>query len=695
MGPYLQQILLSSGAGAIFAALAIGLVLTYRSSGLINFAHGAIATYVAYTYTSLQNSGDLPVPPLPNPLAPIEGVFGVEIIDFPDFVHLGDGWNKWAALAGALAVAALLGLAFHFLVFRALRYQPPLTKVVASIGLMLALQSAVVIRFGGSRPPPIEPLLPDSVRSATVHVFGTIVPWDRFVLLAVTLALTAGLWALFRWTRFGLHTRAAAENERYATLMGISADRQAALSWMLAAVLAGFVGVLVAPTTSLTPFNFTLFIVPALGAALLARFTSFWVAALGAVGLAMAQNALLYAEIDLEWFPDLNLDAVLPFAVIVVAMMARGQVLPSRGAVETGKLPRALPSPWRPALALTWVALAAAVVIWGPFDYRTGMTNSMIGAILALSLVVVTGYVGQISLAQLAFTGVAAAGLASFGTEAGIPFPLAPLLAALAATAFGLVLALPALRVRGASLAIATLASALAIDELLFRGDGWFRIEGNPNRSFDDPSLFGVEFGPTSGFPINGDEIPTPAFGLFVLVVLVLACAAVIRLRQSRLGEQMLAVRANERAAAAAGVNVAGVKLAAFGIAAFLAGIAGALNGYKLGAIKIGSFSVLANLSILAFAYLGGISTVTGALYAGTLFASGIGVVLGEELIELGRYETYVAGVALAVTAVVNPQGIDGFDRQQRERVKRWLRVRRDRRSAVTAAAATAGGSEP
>ncbi len=677
MGPYLQQILLSSGAGAIFAALAIGLVLTYRSSGLINFAHGAIATYVAYTYTSLQTAGDLPLLPLPNPLAPVEGLAGVEIIDIPAFVSLGDGWNKWAALAGALAVAAALGLAFHYLVFRALRYQPPLTKVVASIGLMLALQSAVVIRFGGSRPPRIEPLLPASVRSSTVRVLGTIVPWDRFVLLAVTLVLTASLWALFRWTRFGLHTRAAAENERYATLMGISADRQAVLSWMLAAVLAGFVGILVAPTTSLTPVNFTLFIVPALGAALLAKFTSFWVAALGAVGLAMAQNALLFAEIDQEWFPNLNLDAVLPFAVIVVAMMARGKVLPERGAVESGRLPQAFPSPWRPGLALAWITLAALVVVFGPFDYRAGITNTMIGAILALSLVVVTGYVGQISLAQLAFTGVAAAALASFGTDAGIPFPVAPLLAALTATGFGLLLALPALRVRGSSLAIATLASALAIDQLLLRGDGWFRIEGNPNREFDDPSLLGIEFGPTSSFPINGDDIPTPAFGLFVLVMLVLCCAAVIRLRQSRLGEQMLAVRANERAAAAAGVNVAGVKLTAFGIAAFLAGIAGALNGYKLGAIKIDSFDVLANLSILAFAYLGGISTVTGALYAGTLFASGIAVVVGEELIKLGRYETYVAGVALVATAVVNPQGIDGFDREQRERIRRWLRRRR------------------
>ena len=677
MGPYAQQVLLSSGAGAIFAALAIGLVLTYRASGVINFAHGAIATWVAYTYTSLQNDGDIPIPPLPNPVAPIEGIFDVEIFDFPTFVSMGGPWPEGWAVLGALTIAALLGLLLHFGVFRALRYQPPLTKVVASVGIMLAFQSAIVLRYGGTRPPRIEPIIPDGLRTSTANVFGSIVPWDRFALLAITLAMTAGLWFLFRYSRYGLHTRASAENEQYATLLGIAADRQAALSWMLGTVLAGFVGILVAPTTSLTPTNFTLFIVPALGAALLARFTSFWVAALGAVGIAMGQNVLLFAEIDQDWFPSLNLDAVLPLAIIVGAMVVRGEVLPGRGAIEAGRLPQAFVARWRPTLAGFWVAAAAAVVVWGPFDYRIGMTNTMIGAILVLSLVVVTGYVGQISLAQLAFTGVAAAGLAAFGTDAGIPFPIAPLLAAAVATLFGLVVALPALRVRGASLAIVTLAAAVAIDQLVFRGDGWFRIEGVPNRSFDDPSLFGVEFGPSSSFPINGDELPTPAFGLFVLVVLVLLAIMVSRLRQSRLGEQMLAVRANERAAAAAGVNVAGIKLAAFGIAAFIAAVAGTLNAYKLGTIQITNYTVLTNLAILAFAYLGGISSITGALYAGTLFSAGIGVVVGEELIDLGRYEAYVAGVALVLTAIVNPEGIDGFDRAQRERLRRWWRRRR------------------
>ena len=677
MGEYVQQLLLSSGAGAIFAALAIGLVLTYRAAGVINFAHGAIATYVAYTYTSLVNDGAIPIPPVPNPVAPIEGILGIELLDLPTSVDFGDGWSKWAALAGALVVAGALGLAFHYIVFRALRYQPALTKVVASIGLMLALQSAVVLRFGGARPPAIEPLLPASLRMRTVKVLGAAVPPDRFVMLGLILAITAGLWLLFRATRFGLHTRAAAEHEQHATMLGISADRQAALSWVLAAVLAGFVGVLVAPVTSLTPTNFTLFIVPALGGALLGRFTSFWVAALGAIAIAMGQNVLLFAEIDQEWFPNLNLDAVLPFAVVVIAMMLRGEVLPGRGSAATGRLPAAPEARWRPGLALTGIAVVAVLIVWGPFDYRIGLTNSMIGAMLALSLVVVTGYVGQISLAQLAFTGVAAAGLASFGTEAGIPFPFALLLAAAAATAFGVVVALPSLRVRGSSLAIVTLASAVAIDQLFFRGEGWFRIEGNPHRTFDDPSLFGIEFGPASDFPINGDEFPTPAFGLFVLVVLVALCAGVVRLRQSRLGEQMLAVRANERAAAAAGVSVAGVKLTAFAIAAFIAGVAGALNGYKLESIRIGSFDVLLSLSLLAFAYLGGIASVTGALWAGTLFSAGIGVVVGEEFIDLGRYESYIAGVLLTATAVLNPEGIDGFDRAQRARLARWWANRR------------------
>ena len=288
------------------------------------------------------------------------------------------------------------------------------------------------------------------------------------------------------------------------------------------------------------------------------------------------------------------------------------------------------------------VAVSFAITVFAPFQYRAAMSNSMVGVILALSLVVITGYLGQISLMQMAIAGVSAFAIGSFGTEASLPMLIALPLAVLSGIGFGMIAALPSLRTRGASLAVVTLASGLAIEEIFFQRSGWFGLDVN-NKSSDPPSIVGIEFGPSNDFFLGDDKIPTGAFGVFVLIVTVLCCVGVMRLRRSRFGEQMLAVRANERAAAAAGVNVAAVKLAAFGVASGLAGLGGALTAYKLGTYNPSSFGIFVSLTVLAFAYLGGITTVGGAVMAGTLFAEGIGViVVNEWLIDVGPYTAYV-----------------------------------------------------
>ena len=152
--------------------------------------------------------------------------------------------------------------------------------------------------------------------------------------------------------------------------------------------------------------------------------------------------------------------------------------------------------------------------------------------------------------------------------------------------------------------------------------------------------------------------------------VLVVCFLALIRLRQSMLGEQMLAVRANERAAAAAGINVSAIKLTAFAFSSFLAGIGGALTAYKFGTFSMESFAVLASLSLFAFSYLGGIATVSGAIYAGSLWQQGVGTEVFEDLFfDLGRYEAFLGGFFLVVTALIQPEGIDGFDRRERRRI--------------------------
>ena len=643
---FFQPVLFGIGTGTIIAALALGLVVAYRASGVINFGHGAIATYVTYVYVSLVDTGDYPIPPLPNPVAPIEGIFDIELFDIPTMISVsGSGTSRGIAIAIALLTAAALGLIAHYAIFRPLRYAPILAKVVASVGIMLFLQAAVVLRFG-SRAKSADPIFPND----PVDFLGVRVGQDRFWLLGTVAAVTAVLYALFRYTRFGIATRASAENEQFTTLLGFNADRQAGISWVLASVLAGAVGILVAPITGVTPNLFTVLLISSLGAALLGRMSSFVVAAVAGLMLG------------------------------AIAMVVRGETLPSRGSITAERLPEAYAPPitrWRLSAYGLLVIVATWVTIFAPFQFRAGMQNSMIGVLFALSLVVVTGYVGQISLMQMALAGVSAFAVGTFGTDAGLPLVLTLPLAVASGIGFGLLAALPSLRTRGASLAVVTLASGLALEEIFFKRPGWFGLS-RTNKVAPTPEVAGLEFGPSSSFFLGDDKIPTGGFGIFLLVLTIASCVGVMRLRRSRLGEQMLAVRANERAAAAAGVNVAMVKLTAFGISAALAGLGGALTAYKLGTYTGASFGIFVSLAVLAFAYLGGISTVGGAITAGTLFAEGIGIIATNEwFIDVGSYTAYVAGFFLIATAVYNNEGIDGFQRRQFFQVVNFVRRRR------------------
>jgi branched-chain amino acid transport system permease protein len=657
-------VILGIGAGAIIAALGIGLVLTYRSSGVINFAVGAVATYSAYVYSSLRTAGTYPIPPLPNPLAIAGGP------SLPTSVRFGSSVAETPAIAMALATAALIGLLLHLLVFRPLRYAPVLGKIVAAIGVMIVLQSVVLLRFG-AQARQVEAILP----TTPVRAFGATVPADRFVLLGLVSVTTAVLWLVFKYTRFGIATRAAAENERSVTLLGFSADWQAGTNWVLACTLAGLVGILVVPITGLTPNLLTLLVIPALGAALLGGFSSFVIAAGAGVGFGMVESLLLIMQQRLAWMPKLDLVDALPFIVIALAMIMRGRALPSRGAVQTRNLPDAYASgmSFRAFIVLVLCVVAAAIFL--PFDFRNGVTVSLIGAILCLSLVVVTGFVGQISLAQMALAGIAAFGIGSFVQNAGLPFALGFVLAVVAAVGFGLVVALPSLRTRGANLAIITLASAVAIQYLLFERTGWFGVSALGRKSVPPPEILGLYFGPSTRFPIGDSKIPQPGFGIFVVLVTAACCLVVTALRRSHLGERMLAVRANEHAAAAAGVNVRVIKLTAFGIAAGLAGAAGALRAVQLGTYSPGSFDVLASVSLLVVAYLGGISTVSGALVAGSLFTQGFWTVVTDRFTNFGTYQTYVLGLALLVTLVTVPEGLDAYHREVGRALKRrWRR---------------------
>ncbi len=354
-----------------------------------------------------------------------------------------------------------------------------------------------------------------------------------------------------------------------------------------------------------------------------------------------------------------GLKEALPLLVIIVVLFVRGDRLPTRGARAQGRLPFA-PAPTAVAAkaAICGVVGVAALLLVGP-SWRLAAINSLVGVVLCLSFVVLTGFVGQISLAQLAFAGIGGFAVSKLATQAGIGFPIGPLLGALAAMAVGLIAAVPALRVRGVNLAIVTFAAAAAVENLLFKNSAL--SGGLAGAPVAPPRFLGIKFGPNDPAPFGDGKLPSPQFGIFCLAVVIALAVVVSNLRRSATGRQLLAVRTNERAAAAGGISVAGAKLLAFALAAFIAGIGGALSAYRFGSVSAASFGSFASIGFLAFAYLGGISSVTGAVIGGTLVANGLAFTALSSWFGVDpAFTMLLGGVGLILTAVVHNEGMAG-----------------------------------
>jgi len=628
--------LLGLGAGSVTALLALGVIGEYQASRVVNFAHGAMAMFCAYCYTELRSTGALVLP----------------VVGIPHRIPLsGHGLATAPAIAIALVYSALFGVVVYLGIFRWLRGAPALAKVVASIGLMLALQALAVIHFGTAARPSPRVLPVD-----TVTIFGATVGRDRLILAGIALGAGLALAAVYRLTRFGIVTRACAQNERSAELLGWWPVRSDVANCAIAAVLAGLAGVLAAPLTSLTPSTMTLAIVPALAAALVADLSSFSVAAIAGLLIGVGQSLTVKAAATWTWFPKQGMAEVLPFAVIAVVMVVRGKRLPTRGETNEGRLPRA-PLGRRPFLPLAvFVPATVLLLVATSAGWRAAVIQSVVTACVLLSLVVLTGFVGQVSLAQAAFAGIGGFLMAKLLDAVGVPFPIALLFAGLVAVPIGLLVAVPALRIRGINLAIITLGAGVAIDAFVFRNE---QITGGLSGvRVTSPRLFGADLGIAGS---SASDYPRVIFGLVSLATFVVLAVLAVNLRRSATGAHCLAVRANERAASAIGINVAATKLFAFGLSAFVAGAAGGLIGFQQGRLSPESFSIFVSLMLLAIAYIGGIATVTGVIFAAIVLApGGLGFTAMERWLHLGKYQPLVAGVGVIVSAILNPDGVAG-----------------------------------
>jgi branched-chain amino acid transport system permease protein len=645
VGHFLTFFSLGFSNGAIYVGIAAGLVSIYFSSGVLNFAQAAIAMWGAYVYATLRTSGRY--------------VFPV------GSVQVGSSVGSLPAVVIAVVTAVVLGALVHLLVFRPLRRASAVAQIVASVAVLIAIIGLTEVRFGatGMQAPQMLP-------TGVLHFAGARFNESDLILLGASLLFCALVAAYFRWTTAGIATRAAANNEDALELMGYNPHLLDAGAWAIASVGSTALLILASPATSLN-LNVAYFVVPGLAVLLVARMRSLLLVAVAGVLLGVSQSLLTLGS-SYTWWPSWarsGLQDGLPFLVAVVVLFALGNRLGVRDIGFGSGLPR-VRAVQRPVVALAVVAVVAVVgllVTSGPT--RFGVITSIIMAVLVLSYTLLTGYLGEISLAQMAFAGAAGFLLSKLTESWGIGFPLSLLLAAMFATAIGIIIGVAALRFRGAQLAIVTIAAAVAVQSFVFNNAYFTSLTGNP---VGEPRIFGINL----AIEGSGNVARLP-FGILAVALLLLCSWAIIRWGRGRTGRAWLAIRSNERAAAAAGIDVARAKIGAFAISAFIAGIAGCLVAYSQGQLSTGSFQVETGILIFATAFLGGITGLAGALVAGAIAPLGVLYVVLNNHISFGKYYDLVAGLGLIVTILANPEGIAGrLGEQLRSLVRRFGRAR-------------------
>jgi len=566
LSAFLQFTLIGISLGCVFAIAASGLVLTYTTTGVFNFAHGAVGMVAAFAYYLVNT--DLGVP---TPLALL-------------------------LVLGVLAPA--MGLALERLM-RSFRGAPAGTALTVTIAITILLIGVVQYLFQSDGTQRTTSYL---FGDRSVSIVGARIRYDEMVFLIVAIAVAIGLRYLLRVTRMGVAMRAVVDNPDLAALTGAPPVTIARTSWVLGAMLAALAGVLYAPTAgALDAVNLTFFVLSAYGAAVFGRLRSLPLTFAGAILLGLVQA---YAPIS---FPDTalwsHLQVAVPgiflFLVLLVlpdAKLAVGRVV-GRNTPRVPSLPASLV---RAAVFVPAVALAAA----GAGDYLPDLSLALIYGTLILSLVLLTGYSGQISLAQYVFFGL---GAFAMGKVAGGDSLLGLAAAAAIAVPLGVVTAVPAIRLQGLYLALVTFALAQVSRDVIFQDS---RTYGTGPVAVGRLEVFGISF------------VGNQAFALLCGIVFALVAIGVLALRRGAFGRRLAAMRDSQAACATLGLDVRRTKLTVFALSSAIAGLAGALyGGLGFSASQL-QFEPLLNVLLFLFAFVGGITTVTGALIGGLLFAA-------------------------------------------------------------------------
>lgn len=650
MDELISSVIRGFPVGCVYALVAVGFVLTYKTSGVFNLAFGAQAFTSAAVYFVLRVRNEWPIP--------------------------------WAFLVSVVLVAPFLGLVLDRLLFRHLRTSTQIARLATSLGLLVALPSIVVLilDFGSSPAYGPQGIVYDGL---TKYRFGEyVVNRDDLATIVVTLAAVVGLTALFRFTAIGLRMRAVVESPRMTELTGVNADRVSAFSWALSSLFAGLAGVLLAPLfPQVSAENYFLLIVAAIAAAAFGSLMSMPMTLLGGVLLGVL-GQILANYLPNDSILSQGLRPSLPFVALFLLLVLwpglrrRPELADPLAGVDPP--PPALASDERsPALTRATHAFGAvtgAVALWlvlFVFDdyWMLLVTQAVIFAVIFLSVTVITGMAGQISLCQATFAAIGAFTTAQLVDRYDLPVIFTMLAGAAVAAAVGALLAVPALRLGGIFLALATLAFALFFENVLVKVD-WIGGGTFPVR-VPRPVIGPVDFASDKSF--------------FLLCVAVLAItgALVVLVRGGTTGRYLDALRGSEVAATSIGINPARARVTAFALSAGIAGLGGGLLAMQQGFANYqANFSVFFGLFWVVLVVTLGARTVEGAIQAG------IGLKLFPELLKaLGlslSWHTVFFGLG-AITFARHPEGI--LEHNKRASLN-FVQRRLDRRAQRPAAPA-------
>ncbi|MEO9140602.1 MAG: ABC transporter permease [Jatrophihabitans sp.] len=553
--------------GAAYAVAAAGLVLTYATTRVFNLAHGATSMVMAFVYWQL---------------------------------HVDAGLPTWLSVILVLfVIAPLYGVILERVVMRGLGSAPVGVSLVVTVAMFLLLVG-LAIQFWPTGPDEPARNVSQFFGFNTVPILGARVSYYYLMTIVVSGIVAAGLYFLLNRTRIGTAMRAAVDNKELLELFGASANRVSALSWAVGSSLAALAGVLLVSYTGLDYYTLTFLVVAAFSAAMLGRLASLPLTYLGAIGLGLA-TAYVQGYVHGSAYLQTGLQSSLPTLMLFAILIFVPQVQLRVGQVK-GILAANVPSMRRTLISAAALVLGCLVVV--PFldatdTLRFGIAMSL--GIVMLSLVLLTGYGGFVSLSQFTFVGVGATVAAKMDTTS----PLAILFAVLITAAVGALVALPVIRLTGLYLALATLAFGLLVDKLVFQADFLYGFGGTLQAQ--RVSIFGYDFSNTS------------VYVFLMLFVFIAVGIGLLVLRRGPIGRLLIALRDSPAACGTLGLNQRWFRVAVFSASAGIAGLAGALLAGLSGTLSAVSFATLQSLPLLLVAVVAGVTTVSGAFFGGVL----------------------------------------------------------------------------